>query len=757
MELVLDLDDLGQDDTATVGGKAANLGELARLDVPVLPGFTTTSEAYDRYVEAAGIADEIRGILDDTDIEDTDALAAAGEDIRDLFETAAMPDELEAAVRDAYQGLAEELGEEEPAVAVRSSATAEDLPEASFAGQQETFLNVEGADDLVEALKGCYASLFTDRAISYRDERGFDHFDVKLSCIVQVMGRADTGSSGVMFTIDPDSGFDDVVVIEASYGLGEMVVQGDVNPDEFVVFKPTGGIVDRVKGEKERRMVLRDGVNTIESVPDREREEYALTDEQVRELATYAEQIEEHYGTAMDIEWLLDGERGEVFIVQARPETVHSQEGRNVITEHRLEEEDGEVLAEGVGIGNRIGSGTVTVLDSPEEMDRFSEGEVLVTEQTDPDWEPIMKEAGAIVTEKGGKTSHAAIVSRELGVPAVVGAADVRRRVRDGQAVTVDCTGSTGTVYDGDLAYTVEERELDEVPETETDVMLILGDPSTAFSHAALPVDGVGLAREEFIIASRVGEHPLHLIDQGEEDRFVSALRSGIARIGAAFYPGKVIVRFSDFKTDEYRGLTGGEEYEAEESNPMLGWRGAARYYDEEFREAFRLECEAIRQVREEVGLDNVTVMVPFCRTPDEADRVLDLMQEYGLDPETLETFVMAEVPSNIVLADAFGERFDGFSIGSNDLTQLTLGVDRNSEKLAYLFDEDSPAVKRSIKQLIEQAQVQGCEVGICGDAPSTIEGYAEFLVEAGIDSISVTPDVALETLENVAAAENDQ
>ncbi|MDY6769706.1 MAG: phosphoenolpyruvate synthase, partial [Candidatus Nanohaloarchaea archaeon] len=461
-----------------------------------------------------------------------------------------------------------------------------------------------------------------------------------------------------------------------------------------------------------------------------------------------------HYGTAMDIEWLLDGERGELFIVQARPETVHSQEG-NVIRDYRLEE-DGEVLAEGVGIGSRIGSGDVTLLDDPSEMDRFEEGAVLVTERTDPDWEPIMKQAGAIVTEKGGKTSHAAIVSRELGVPAVVGAAGVRRAVRDGQAVTVDCTGSTGRVLDGALEYTVDERELDEVPDTETDVMLILGDPSHAFSHASLPVDGVGLAREEFIIASEVGEHPLHLIEQGEEDRYVETLRDGIARIGAAFYPDKVIVRFSDFKTDEYRGLEGGEQYEDVESNPMLGWRGAARYYDDEFRAAFGLECEAIRQVREDVGLDNVTVMVPFCRTPEEGEKVLDLMDDYGLAPDAVETFVMAEVPSNIVLADRFAEQFDGFSIGSNDLTQLTLGVDRNSEKLAYLFDESDEAVQRSISQLIETAHENGCEVGICGDAPSTIDGYAAFLVEQGIDSISVTPDVALETLETVAAAEQE-
>ncbi|MFB6076665.1 MAG: phosphoenolpyruvate synthase, partial [Candidatus Nanohaloarchaea archaeon] len=467
----------------------------------------------------------------------------------------------------------------------------------------------------------------------------------------------------------------------------------------------------------------------------------------------YAQTVEDHYGRPMDIEWLLDGELDELYIVQARPETVHSADEQNVLRNYTLEE-DGEKLVEGVSIGNKIGSGRVRLLDSPTQMDQFEEGDVLVTERTDPDWEPIMKQAGAIVTEKGGKTSHAAIVSRELGVPAVVGAGGARRKLKDGQDVTVDCTGSAGIVYDGELDYVIEEEELDEIPETDTEVMLILGDPAHAFNLAHLPVDGVGLAREEFIVTSHVGEHPLHLMEQGEEEKFVNALSSGIAKIAAAFHPGDVIVRLSDFKSDEYRGLQGGEKYEPQESNPMLGWRGASRYYDEQFEQAFELEIEALKRVRDEVGLDNVTVMVPFCRTPEEGERVKDILDEHGMDTDEMDLYVMAELPSNIVLADEFAEIFDGFSIGSNDLTQLTLGVDRNSEKLAYLFDESNDAVKREISDLIDAAHGQDCKVGICGDAPSTIDGYAEFLVEEGIDSISVTPDVALETIFAVAEAE---
>ncbi len=752
---VLRLDDLGKDDTAVVGGKGANLGELSRIGVPVLPGFTTTADAYDHYVTETGIKDDIEAALSDLDADDVENLQATGKTIRSLIEDAKMPDDLRDAIVTTYRELADELGMDEPKVAVRSSATAEDLPGASFAGQQETFLNVAGPDELVEAVKGCYASLFTDRAISYREDKGFDHFKVKLAAVVQKMGRADKGSAGVMFTMDPDSGFDNAVVIEASYGLGDLVVGGEVNPDEYVVFKPTNGIIEKQLGDKAKRLVVRGDVNTIERVPREERERYALSDDKIRELAGYAERIEEHYGRPMDIEWLLDGDLDELYIVQARPETVQSEKAANVIRTYKLEE-DGDVLLEGVAIGSRIGSGRVKILDHPSEMREFEEGDVLVTERTDPDWEPIMKQAAAIITEKGGKTSHAAIVSRELGVPAVVGADGATRMLRQGQDVTVDCTGAAGVVYDGELDYVIQEEDVEDIPETDTDVMLILGDPGSAFSLAHLPVDGVGLAREEFIISSHIGEHPLHLIEQGKESTFVDALSSGIARIAAAFHPEQVIVRLSDFKTDEYRGLDGGTRYEPEESNPMIGWRGAARYYDDEFREAFRLECEALTRVREEVGLDNVTVMVPFCRTPGEGEKVLDLMRDYGLDPDAMDVYVMAEIPSNVIMADRFADTFDGFSIGSNDLTQLTLGVDRNSQKLAYLFDEDDPAVKRFISQLIDTAHDHDTPVGICGDAPSTVEGYAKFLVDEGIDSISVTPDVALETIMTVAEAEQD-
>ncbi|MFB6129283.1 MAG: phosphoenolpyruvate synthase [Salinigranum sp.] len=754
-EYVRPLSDIGRGDTSDVGGKSANLGELARLDVPVLPGFSTTSTAYDRFLSAAGIEDDLRDVMADLDTDDVRDLGERGKRARELIREATIPEDVAAAVANAYARLGDELEIEDPAVAVRSSATAEDLPGASFAGQQETFLDVAGEEELLEAVRGCYESLFTDRAISYREDQGFSHFDVKLSVIVQKLGRSDLASSGVTFTIDPDTGFENVVVVEAAYGLGELVVQGEVTPDEYVVFKPTGGVVDRRLGDKDRRLVLGEGGPVEESVPRRERERFALEDDQVAELATYARRIEDHYGQPMDVEWLLDGELDRLFVVQARPETVHAGEPVRTIRSFRLTE-DGEVLVEGLAIGNGIGAGRVRILGGPGEMDRFEEGDVLVTGRTDPDWEPIMKKAAAIVTDRGGKTSHAAIVSRELGVPAVVGAETATKVLRDGEAVTVDCTGAAGAVYEGLLEYEVDERELESIPQTETDVMLVLGDPGRAFALADLPVDGVGLAREEFVVTSRVGAHPLYLLDRGEGERFVEALRGGIATIAAAFHPNDVIVRLSDFKSDEYRNLEGGRRYEPEEANPMLGWRGAARYYDERFREAFRLECEALRRVREDVGLDNVTVMVPFCRTPEEGERVRSLMGEFGLDTDELDVYVMAELPSNVLLADRFSEGFAGFSIGSNDLTQLILGVDRNSERLAALFDESNEAVRRAIRELIDVAHEYDRRVGICGDAPSTVEGYVEFLVDSGIDSISVSPDVALEAILTVAEAEEN-
>ncbi|QLG61865.1 phosphoenolpyruvate synthase [Halorarum salinum] len=754
-QYALSLEEIGSEDVALVGGKSANLGELAGLDVPVLPGFTTTSAAYDRYLAETDVEESIAELLDGLDPDDVPDLQGRGRRIRALFESAEMPADLERVILDRYRRLASETGEAEPVVAVRSSATAEDLPTASFAGQQETFLNVSGERELLEAVKGCYASLFTDRAITYRVDRGFDHFAVKLACVVQVMGRADRGCSGIAFTIDPDTGFRNAVVIEASYGLGELIVQGEVTPDRYVVFKPTNGIIERTVGSKERRMVRRDGRTAVEPVPDRDRDRVALSDERIASLATYARRIEDHFGRPMDIEWLLDGVRDELYVVQARPETVHGGERERSIRTYRRTE-DGEVLVEGVAIGTAIGAGPVRILSNVGDMGRFERGDVLVTGTTDPDWEPVMRKAAAIVTERGGKTSHAAIVSRELGIPAIVGAESAVKVLRDGEPVTVDCTEATGRVFEGELPFEVHEQPLEEIPGTETDVTLILGDPSRAFSLSRLPVDGVGLAREEFIVTSAIGDHPLYAIERGESERFVEELRAGIAKIAAAFHPRDVVVRLSDFKSDEYRNLRGGARYEPEESNPMLGWRGASRYYDPDFRDAFRLECEALRRVREEVGLDNVIVLVPFCRTPEEGRRVLEVMREFGLDTDGMDVYVMAELPSNVVLADRFAEVFDGFSIGSNDLTQLVLGIDRNSAKLAPLFREDDEAVERSTRALIESAHEADCRVGICGDAPSTVPGYVEFLLEADVDSIAVTPDVALQTIVRVAELESD-
>jgi pyruvate,water dikinase len=753
----LSLDDVGNEDTPRVGGKSANLGELAGLDVPVLPGFTTTASAYDRFLAATGIESDLEDLLAGLDADDVADLQHRGREIRARFESASMPEDVAQAIRERYRELAAEVGESDPLVAVRSSATAEDLPTASFAGQQETFLDVSGERELLDAVKGCYASLFTDRAITYRIDRGFDHLAVKLACTVQLMGRADRGSSGIAFTLDPDTGFRNATVIEASYGLGELVVQGQVTPDRYVVFKPTNGIIERELGSKEQRMVRRGDRTAVEPVPEHDRERFALSADRIEELATYAKRIEDHFGRPMDIEWLLDSERDGLFVVQARPETVHGERDdageRTVQTYHRTEE--GETLLEGVAIGTAIGAGPVRILSDVGEMRHFEAGDVLVTDTTNPDWEPVMRKAAAIITERGGKTSHAAIVSRELGTPAIVGAANARKVLRDGEAVTVDCTETTGRVLEGVLDFEVREERLDEIPETETDVTLVLGDPSRAFSLSHLPVDGVGLAREEFIVTSAVGDHPLYAIDRGESERFVEALRTGIAKIAAAFHPRDVVVRLSDFKTDEYRNLRGGERYESEEANPMIGWRGASRYYDDEFREAFRLECEALRRVREDVGLDNVVPMVPFCRTPEEGRRVIDLMDEFGLDAGEMDVYVMAELPANVVLADRFSEVFDGFSVGSNDLTQLVLGVDRNSAKLAPLFREDDEAVTRSIRSLVDSAHDFDRPVGICGDAPSTVPGYVEFLLDAGIDSIGVTPDVALQTIVDVAELES--
>ncbi|MFB6292124.1 MAG: phosphoenolpyruvate synthase [Candidatus Nanohaloarchaea archaeon] len=764
MSNVLWFDEIDSGDTDRVGGKSANLGELQNeVDVPVLPGFATTSDAYDRFIEETDLREKIETLLDGLDTDDVNDLQRRGEQIRAHIKEADMPEDLRKDFIKTYEKLGDKLGVENPEVAVRSSATAEDLPGASFAGQQDTYLNVKGKQDLIKRIKDCFASLFTNRAISYREDKGFNHFDVKLSAVVQKMGRSDkeNGAAGVMFTLDPDSGFRDVVTINASYGLGDMVVAGEVNPDEFTVFKKNMGIIERKLGDKEIKLVMKDDWHEGEDenkrvkVPKSDREKFCISDNQVKELAKYGLRIEEHYDKPMDIEWLYDGQTRELYIVQARPETVQAEKDQNVIKDFKMKEES-EIILEGSAIGSKIGSGEAHVLDSPKQIDKFEEGEVLVTDMTDPDWEPIMKKAGAIITNKGGRTSHAAIVSRELGVPAVIGTENATSQLSDGQEVTVDCSASTGKIWEGELDFEVEEHHLDKIPETDTEVQVNIGEPSEAFKVAQLPVEGVGLAREEFIISSHVGEHPLKLIEEGREDEYVEALRSGIGKIGAAFYPEQVVVRLSDFKSDEYAELRGGEQYEPDEANPMLGFRGASRYYDEEFSSAFELECKALRKCIDELGLDNLTIMVPFCRTVEEGRKVRAKMKEYGLDQGDIEVYVMAEIPANIIRAEEFGEVFDGFSIGTNDLTQLTLGVDRNSDKLHELFDERDTAVKQSIRNLIKRAHSKNCHVGICGDAPSTHEGYAEFLVQNNIDAISVSPDVALETIMKVADAEDN-
>ena len=764
MTNVLWFENINANDTSKVGGKSANLGELKNeVNVPVLPGFATTADAYDKFIHDTDLKDKIETLLDGLDTDDVNDLQRRGKQIRAHIKEADMPESLRKDFEQTYEELEERLGVENPEVAVRSSATAEDLPGASFAGQQETFLNVSGKQDLVKRIKDCFASLFTNRAISYREDKGFSHFDVKLSAVVQKMGRSDIGAAGVMFTLDPDSGFDNVVTINGSYGLGEYVVLGEVNPDEFTVFKENMGIIERKLGDKEVKLVRNpdheegdDTENVEKKVPQSDRDKFCVTDNQVQELAKYALRIEEHYGKPMDIEWVLDGQTKEMYIVQARPETVQAEKDENIIEEYKLQEES-EVVLEGESIGSKIGQGEAHVLNSPKEIDQFEEGEVLVTDMTDPDWEPIMKKAGAIITNKGGRTSHAAIVSREIGVPAVIGTENATTKLSNGQKVTVDCSTSTGRIWEGELEYDVDEHHLDSIPNTETDVQVNIGEPSEVFHVAQLPVEGVGLAREEFIISSHVGVHPLQLMEEGREDEYVEALRSGLGKIGAAFYPNQVVVRLSDFKSDEYAQLEGGENFEPDEANPMLGFRGASRYYDEKFGKAFELECKAIRKAIDELELDNLTIMVPFCRTVAEGKNVRAKMKEYGLDQGDVEVYVMAEIPANIIRAEEFAEVFDGFSIGTNDLTQLTLGVDRNSDKLAELFDERDTAVKQSIRQLVDRAHRHDKHVGICGDAPSTHDEYAELLVDTGIDAISVSPDVALETIVKVAEIEEQK
>jgi pyruvate,water dikinase len=793
---VLWLEEIGAGDTDKVGGKNASLGEMTRAlkdrSVRVPEGFATTAGAYRAFLEHNDLDGRLRDRLGDLDGDGAN-LSKVGADVRAMMLEGELPPAVAEEALAAYRDLSARYVSDAVDVAVRSSATAEDLPDASFAGQQETFLNVTGAGHVLDAVKRCYASLFSDRAIAYRQEKGFDHLAVALSVGVQKMVRSDKAGAGVLFTIDTEHGFPGVVVIDAAWGLGEMVVQGRVDPDSYVVFKALLAnenvvpIVDRKPGDKRVKLVYSDDADaptTEVAVPDDQRRAPVLTDEEVLQLARWGCLVEDHYGRPMDVEWAKDGDRGELFIVQARPETVQSRQGGATLTTYRLVEES-TPLVTGLAVGDRIGAGKAFVLDGPGDFERFEDGGVIVTEMTDPDWVPVMRRAAAVVTDHGGRTAHAAIVSRELGLPAVVGTGQATQVLKDGGEVTVSCAeGDEGHVYEGRLEFHVEETPLEDVPATRTRLMVNLAEPAAAFRWWRLPADGVGLARMEFIVNNAIKVHPLALtrFDQledeearrqveelvgadspdgagsadGREEYFVSRLAHGVARIAAAHHPNPVIVRMSDFKTNEYADLIGGRQFEPRESNPMLGWRGASRYYSDDYRDGFALECRGIRRVREDMGLGNVMVMIPFCRTPAEADRVLQILAEEGLVRGVggLEVFVMCEIPANVILAEEFAGRFDGFSIGSNDLTQLVLGVDRDSSALAHLFDETNEAVTRSIRDLIERAHRAGVKVGICGEAPSNHPEFAEMLVTAGIDSISVAPDRLLPVKARVAEVE---
>ena len=797
---ILWFDEITKDDVPLVGGKNASLGEmyskLSPKGIKVPYGFAVTAEAYKHFIRENKLESKIKDILKGLDTHDVEDLQKRGKKIRNLILRAKMPEDLKKEIESAYHKL-EEKYEKNVDVAVRSSATAEDLPDASFAGQQETYLNVRGVENVVKYVQKCFASLFTDRAISYREDKGFDHFSVYLSVAVQKMVRSDVACSGVMFTLDTESGFKDVVYITGTWGLGEALVQGKVNPDEFYVFKPTlkqgyRPILSKKLGAKQIKMVYgksaRCPIKTVRTTKN-ERLSFVISDEEILTLAKWAIAIEEHYGRPMDIEWAKDGDgihvgTGELYIVQARPETVHATKTQKYYEIYKLKGE-GKVICTGKAVGSKIGQGKARVILDVSEIANFKEGEVLVTDMTDPDWEPIMKKASAIVTDRGGRTCHAAIVSRELGIPCIVGTEKATQLIKTGEEITVDCShGEEGRVLEGLVPYEVERIDLASIPKTKTKIMMNVGIPEQAFSQAQLPNDGVGLARIEFIIGSHIGIHPLALLEyeklkekakkdkniekvvnvieeraynyENKADFYVDKLAQGVAMIAAAFYPNDVIVRFSDFKSNEYANLVGGFLYEPVEHNPMLGWRGASRYYDPKFEPAFALECKAIKKVRDEMGLTNVKVMIPFCRTVEEGKRVIEVMAKHGLKQgeNGLEVYVMCEIPSNVILAEEFAKVFDGFSIGSNDLTQLTLGLDRDSELVSHLYDERNPAVKRLVKQVIEVAKKVGRKVGICGQAPSDFPDFAEFLVECGIDSMSLTPDTIVKTRLLVAEKE---
>ncbi|MBO1047854.1 MAG: phosphoenolpyruvate synthase [Dolichospermum sp. DEX182a] len=794
--LVLPFNAVGIADIPLVGGKNASLGEmiqqLSSQGVKVPTGFATTAYAYRYFITGAGLEVKLRKIFADLDVEDMANLQECGKQARSLMLETPFPLELQEAIARSYQSLCQEYSIDTD-VAVRSSATAEDLPDASFAGQQETYLNVHGLQSVLESCHKCFASIFTDRAISYRQMRGFDHFEVALSVGIQKMVRSDLASSGVMFSIDTETGFQNAALITAAYGLGENIVQGAVNPDEYLVFKPTlkqgyKPILQKRLGTKEIKMVYDLGGSKLTkniSVPQLERHQFALNDQEILQLAKWTCIIEDHYSqvrgiaTPMDIEWAKDGITGELFIVQARPETVQSQKSKTVLRTYQLQEKS-QVLLTGRSVGEMIGLGKARVILDVPDINLFQAGEVLVTNRTDPDWEPIMKKASAIVTNSGGRTCHASIIAREMGIPAIVGCGNATTVLETGQEITVSCAeGETGQVYAGLLNFEIQELPLDNLPRTRTKIMMNVGNPEEALGLTAIPNDGVGLARMEFIIANHIKAHPLALLHFDEledelakykiseltaqyEDKaefFIAKLAQGIGTIAAAFYPKPVIVRLSDFKSNEYANLLGGRQFEPKEENPMIGWRGASRYYDPRYREGFALECQAMKRVREEMGLTNMILMVPFCRTPQEGKQVLAEMAKNGLvkGENGLEVYVMCELPSNVLLADEFSQVFDGFSIGSNDLTQLTLGLDRDSELVAHLFDERNEAVKRIIAKAITTVKQNNRKIGICGQAPSDYPEFARFLVEQGIDSISLNPDSVIKTMLEIAKAETGE
>lgn len=794
-KFILWFKELRIEDVPLVGGKNAALGEmisgLVPLGINVPDGFAVSAYAYNYFIQKAELDEKIREILDGLDTGDVKDLRVRGAKVRKAILSASLPKELQDEIIEAYKKMSEMYGKNVD-VAVRSSATAEDLPGASFAGQQETYLNVVGTKSLLLNIKKAFASLFTDRAISYRKDKGFSNYDIALSVGVQKMVRSDLASSGVAFSIDTETGFDKVVIINSSYGLGEMVVQGKVTPDEYIVFKPTfkdgfKPIISKSLGSKDKKMIYSGSNTKIVSVSKEDRIQNSLSGDEILKLADWVIKIEKYFSDKhghyqpMDTEWAKDGETGELFIVQARPETVHSTEDKNIYKEYSLLEK-GNVLVKGTAVGSKIATGKVRVIKSVKNISEFQKGEILVTEITDPDWEPIMKIASAIVTDKGGRTSHAAIVSRELGIPAVVGSENATQVLKTGQVVTVDgSTGGEGMIYEGELKFNVKEHKLDSIPETKTKIMVNVGAPDEAFKNHILPVKGVGLGRLEFIIASHIQAHPNALIDYqklkknpktkalakkideltvGYEDKkkyYIDKLAEGVAKISASFYPGDVIIRFSDFKTNEYITLLGGELYEPKEENPMLGWRGASRYYHPDFKEAFGMECEAIRKVRDEMGLKNVVPMIPFCRTPEEGRKVLDIMKEYGLDREkdnSLKVYIMCEIPANIILADEFLELFDGMSIGSNDLAQLTLGLDRDSNIVNKIANENNEAVKKFVSEIVKKVKEKGKYIGICGQAPSDFPEFAQFLIDIGIDSMSLTPDTVIKTIMLIAEKE---